>query len=117
MADLTLYQIIRTFNDPVKEAFWKKNGKRRKCWLPAFSPFSLFSSQSNKDIVIPATFKLFSANAFKWTSQKFLSFGKELTELFLGKLENVGKMRNCRRPQLSPFLTGTTMAFSLFGKV
>ena len=36
---LTLYHTIPTLNDPEKEGFWKHFGKRRKCWLPAFSPF------------------------------------------------------------------------------
>ena len=36
---LTLYHTIPTFNDLENESFSKHCGKRRKCWLPAFSPF------------------------------------------------------------------------------
>ena len=35
-----LYHTIPTFNNPKGKALWKHWGKRRKCWLPAFSPFS-----------------------------------------------------------------------------
>ena len=37
---LTHYHTIPTFNDPKVEGFGKHCGKRRKCWEPAFSPFS-----------------------------------------------------------------------------
>ena len=42
---LALYHTILTFNDPVMEGFRKHYGERRKCWLPAFSPFpKMFST-------------------------------------------------------------------------
>ena len=37
---LTLYQTIPTEMTLEKVAFWKHCRKRRKCWSPAFSPFS-----------------------------------------------------------------------------
>ena len=44
---LSLYHTIPTVNDPKKEGFGKHYGKRRKCWLPAFSPFpTVFSTPS-----------------------------------------------------------------------
>ena len=44
--DLTIYHTIPTFNDPEEEGFEKHCGKRRKCWLPAFSPSpAVFSMQ------------------------------------------------------------------------
>ena len=40
---------ILCFNNPEKEAFRKHCGKRRKCWLPAFSHFpTMFSTLSYK---------------------------------------------------------------------
>ena len=42
---LTLYHTIPTFNDLNREAFRKHCGERRKCCLPAFSPFpTMFST-------------------------------------------------------------------------
>ena len=38
------YQTIPNVKDPEEEAFGKHCGKRRKCWLPAFSPFSTMYS-------------------------------------------------------------------------
>ena len=31
-----LYHTIQTFNNPKEEGSGKHNGKKRKCWLPAF---------------------------------------------------------------------------------
>ena len=43
------YHTIPTFNDPKEEGFGKHCGKRRKCWLLAFSPFpTVFSTQREK---------------------------------------------------------------------
>ena len=54
---LTLYHTISTLNDPEKEAFWKHCGKRRKCWLPAFSPLpTMFSTLSKTEMIILVTF-------------------------------------------------------------
>ena len=76
----TLYHTIPTFNNPDKESFCKHCGKRRKCWLPAFSPFpSMFSTISTKtEMIILAKLNLFSANAFSLVKAKVLSSGKEL---------------------------------------
>ena len=37
---IILYKTVLSFNDPNKEDFRKLCGKGRKCWYPAFSPFS-----------------------------------------------------------------------------
>ena len=56
-----LYHTIPCFHDTGEIGFWKHCGKRRKCWLPAFSPFpTMFSSMSKTFI----TFILSLANAF-----------------------------------------------------
>ena len=39
-----LTKLSPAFNDPEKETFKKHCGKRRKCWLPAFSPFPVVLS-------------------------------------------------------------------------
>ena len=47
--------------------------KRRKCWLPAFSPFSkLFSTRSKINCTIRATMKLLSVNAFNFSQSEIL---------------------------------------------
>ena len=62
-----------------KEAFSKHCGKRRKCWLPAFSPFpTLFSTLSKIEIIIYVTIILLSANAFNLDKVKSLSSGNGL---------------------------------------
>ena len=77
---LTLYHRIPSFNNPETESFWKKCGKRRKCWSPAFSPFfTMFSTISNEENIILFTWNLSSANAFNFVETKIMSFGKELT--------------------------------------
>ena len=38
------YHTIPTFNKPKSEGFRNYCGKRRKCWKPAFSPFSTIFS-------------------------------------------------------------------------
>ena len=76
---LTLYHTITTFNDPEERAFWKHYGKRRKCWLPAFSPFLIMFSISPKtNVNFSATFIMSSANALNLDRSKNLSSGKEL---------------------------------------
>ena len=78
-SSLTLYHTILTFNDPEKEGFCKHCGKRRKCWLPAFSPFpAIISTLTKTEIFILATLNLSSANALNLDHSKILSFGKEL---------------------------------------
>ena len=45
-----LYHTIPIFNNPKEEGFGKHCGKRRKCWLPAFSPFpTVFSIKSKRE--------------------------------------------------------------------
>ena len=78
-AILTLYHTIPTFNNPEEEGFGKHCWKRRKCWLPAFSPFpTVFSALSKREIVTLATFDLSSANALNLVMSKILSFVKGL---------------------------------------
>ena len=73
----TLYLMIPTFNHPEK-ALLKHSGKRRKCWLPAFSPFpTMFSTLSTSKTIILATFILLSANVFNLDQAEILSFGKD----------------------------------------
>ena len=58
-------------------------GKKRKCWLPAFSPFpTLFSTLSRRKITIFGMFNLSSANAFNLVTPKFLSLGKALNDQY-----------------------------------
>ena len=39
-----LYHTVMIFDAPKEKAFRKHCGRRRKCWLPAFSPFSIMFS-------------------------------------------------------------------------
>ena len=74
------YHTIPTFNNPEKETFCKHCGKRRKCWLPAFSPFpTMFYTLSQTFFAISAAFELLSANALNLDKSNNLSFGKKLT--------------------------------------
>ena len=76
---LTLSHTIPTFNDPEKKAFRKYCGKRRKCWLPAFSPFpTMFSTHPKKNVWCEVTIILSSENAFNFDRSRNLTFGKEL---------------------------------------
>ena len=78
---LILYHTIPTFNDPGKEAR-KHCGKRRKCWLPAFSPFpTMFSALPSTNFSFSVTFILSFASSFNLDQSKKLSFGKGLTFL------------------------------------
>ena len=53
--------------------------KGRKCWLPAFSPFStMFSNVSKTEIIIVGTLNLSSATVFNLDQSKNMLFGKEL---------------------------------------
>ena len=69
--NLTLYQMI-----PTSSAFWKHCGKRRKCWLPAFSPFPTFSTLSKLKFTF--TFSWLSSNALSLDQSKFCFFGKDV---------------------------------------
>ena len=63
-----------------KVAFRKHSGKRRKCWLPAFSPFpTMFSTVPRAYFSFCVTFILSSVNALNLDWSKILLFGKELT--------------------------------------
>ena len=78
-SSLTHYHTIPTFNTSGKESLRKHCGKRRKCWLPAFSPFpTMFSTLPETNFNFSAKFNLSSANAFNMIKSKILSFGKEL---------------------------------------
>ena len=75
---LTLYHTIPTINDPLKEAFWKQCGKRRKCWWPAFSPFpTMFSTLLKTKFNIRLHY-LVAANDFNLDQTQVIAFGKEL---------------------------------------
>ena len=77
---LTLYHTIPTFNDPTEGAFRNHCGKRRKCWLPAFSPFpTVFSTLCKREIANLDMFNSLPANAFNLVRSKILLFGKELS--------------------------------------
>ena len=69
---LTLYHTIPTFNDSGKETFWKHCGKRRKCWLPAFSPFpTCFLSFQKRILIFESHFFCRLQMLSIWTSLKF----------------------------------------------
>ena len=76
---LTLYHTIPTSLDPKVEDFGNHYGKRRKCWVPALSPFlTVFSTLLKREIIILTEFNLSSANALNLARSKTLSFGKWL---------------------------------------
>ena len=76
---LTLYHTVPTFNDPKEEGLGKHCGKRKKCWQPTFSSFTLeFSNLSKREIFILAMFNMLSANAFSLVTSESFSFGKGL---------------------------------------
>ena len=77
--NLTHYHTIPTFNAPEKEAFRKHCGKRRKCWLSAFSPFlTMFSTLHKTNFKLSITFILSFANAFNLDQSKILLSGNGL---------------------------------------
>ena len=62
---LTVSQTAPGFHDYKTKAFLKHSGKRKKCWLLAFSTFPRMSSTlSSTDIIIRAELNMSSANAF-----------------------------------------------------
>ena len=67
---------------PLEEKVFENiEGKRRKCWSPAFSPLpTMFSSLSNPNFSFCVTIILLSANALNLDLSKILSFGKGLKE-------------------------------------
>ena len=82
------HEIILIFNDPEIEGFRKHCGKRRKCWKPAFSPFpTIFSTLSERKIIISVTFISSSANVFSLVQSKILLCGKELNNKPLCQIE------------------------------
>ena len=104
--ELTLYYLIQTFNNPKNVSFRKHCGKRRKCWLPAFSPFpTMFCSLLKTNFIFfLVTFILLSANAFNLDCSD-LSFAKELRDMKPGflsccffSLENLKKKLTCFPP-------------------
>ena len=49
----------------------RNSGKKRKCWQPAFSPFTtMFSIPSETNFKFTATFIFTSANAFNFDQSK-----------------------------------------------
>ena len=93
------------FNYPKQGDFWKRHGKRRKCWLPAFShfPHNVFYSIKEKKNHHYCIFTLSSANPFNLVLSKNLSFGKDLIHSFSTKLINMtslgGWQHNPWRPR------------------
>ena len=76
---LTLYQTVQTFNDTKEEGFRKHRGKKRKCWLPAFSLFpTSLSTLLKREIVILTTIIMSSTNVSYLDQSKILLFCKEL---------------------------------------
>ena len=79
VSSLIHYHTIPIFDAPEKEAFRKHCGKRRKCWLPAFSPFpTMFSTLHNTNFKFSVTFILSPGNAFNLEQVRILSFGNGL---------------------------------------
>ena len=75
---------ISTFYDPENEfkAFENIVGKRENAGNQYFSPFpTMFSTQSEREIIISATLNLSSANAFNLDQSEILPFGKKLHSL------------------------------------
>ena len=71
-----------TFNNPEEEAFRKHCGKRRKCWLPTFSPFpTIFSTLSKIEIIILPTADSSSADALNFVLSKNVLLHNELNVL------------------------------------
>ena len=63
------------------EVFKENCGKRKNCWLPAFSPFStMFSTHPPEEFLLLSCI-YFVVMLLIWTSIKKLSFGKELKNL------------------------------------
>ena len=75
---LTLYHTIPPFNNPKKKGFGKHCGKRRKCWLPAFSPFpTMFSTLSKTENSHFSNFYFVACKCFQFgLIQFFVWFGK-----------------------------------------
>ena len=62
--ELILHNVASRFNDLEKKAFENMEGKKRKCWQPAFSPLStVFSTLSKTIFFIRDISKLLSVNA------------------------------------------------------
>ena len=76
----------------LRKKLFEHCGKRRKCWLPAFSPFpTMFSTLPRTNFNISFTFILSLANPLNLDRSKILLFG---TEYFFGV---------CKCFQYSPF--------------
>ena len=88
-----------------KKAFWKHDRKGRKCWLSAFSPVLIMSSNLSKtEIIIWATFISSSANAFNLNQSKILLFGKELNVPYIVVFVS-DTVKNAGYQYFSPFNT------------
>ena len=76
---LNLNRTIPNFNNSWEGGFWKHFGKRRKCWLPAFSPFpKMISILSETNFILTSHIFFSCAKALNLDQSKILSFGKEL---------------------------------------
>ena len=73
---LTLYHTIPTFNDPKKKTLENTVGKGENAGNQHFLLFPLFSTLSEREIIILATFNLLSVNAFNLVTSKNCLFGK-----------------------------------------
>ena len=72
LTKLILYHTMPCFNGPLKEAFWKHCEKRRKCWLPAFSPFPMFFTLPINNFKFWVTFFFYRLQMLpNWISLKF----------------------------------------------
>ena len=62
---LTVSHAITTIDDPAEEPYGKHCWKRRKCWLPAFSPFpTMFPTIPRANLKFSVTF--FICKCFKF---------------------------------------------------
>ena len=82
-ARYALHLNIPTFYDTERKGIGKYYWNRRKCWQSAFSHFPriFFSTLTQKINHHFTAFEFSSANALGLYNAKFLSFGKELTQI------------------------------------
>ena len=78
---LILYLTIATVKDNEKKKdFGKHCWKRRKCWIPAFSPFSNDALYSSTENTVHVAYTFWSANAFNFNKSRILQYGKEFMQ-------------------------------------
>ena len=84
---LNPYHTMTIFDALEEKAFWKHCGKRRKCWLPAFSSLpAMFSILWMTTLMFSVTFNFSSANAFNLGKPKILPSGKGLKMQWIADL-------------------------------